>query len=789
MKAGSHVHNGSTEADRPKEEDYLKIDGSLHSQDLPSSLQSNNNGAAAGPFPPGDQKSNLSAQVPYSDTVTKDSLALNTGEKNEEDVSPLAAPRSAPFVGSILASSLVSHDIALCLKKSQERKRPPVAPGSDRDSKRPVLDSQASCEFATGDSHVETEPPVIPELVYSGATAAVPSTPPTADCSVPEMTKSRQDSPSRTRCGNAFAKTVIVGAEDYELQMSVTVGSIGLAIKFDDKQPCFDRLDRKLDEGSPVLPEDGDRIVEIDGHPIASLSDDVICNLLKDHAGRSVRTIRLRKKKKPSMPQPIYNDGVAIIGENADRGLCVILPPDNRQVEIAMCREINEIYSRCAIHSKLREHGLRGKDDSIRSIQSKRFEVFIRDASNKGSAFWDRELELHKKKKRRRRGSMSLPDDTTDRILSYAIEQARRDPRIRDSNTEFKFGNFSLILSYGDVPAQAPHVDLLAPNYQFVLCLTDGSPSTYFYDMPEKDRIRSVQDLRRLWESIQESHEDPFPENLASILEKCPDFLALLNDFGDVFHPNSTFKKIKRCLDSVRVGTVLSLPGGVVHAGPATESFRAVLFFSAVPISCLAPVVAEYNPDTQFSSVLLAGFTLLISWRCIGMTKEARLYLLRRLAMYVRQADVKTGWDRHFHHEAKLREVVRKIAAIANPKKLDALLKKHAELADMIFYHVQTGDFRGDFACVSDTRLYTDWEGVPHNVVVFKRNDDEKVLLFYPADRSNDDVSMGWEGNKEDEKYILEMDDETALFNGENGTLISGEGEIIKCYIPEGNAV
>lgn len=705
-----------------------------------------------------------------------------------------AAVETSDCSPAAAAGSTVADDIVSTPVKQSPGKRP-LDPTSNRNSssslereaKRPAVLPFRACD-SKDDPSLIVQPVQTCGSGMAANGAATMVTPPSGVGS--SLESGLRESPLRTRTASNFAKTVVLGPEEYELHLSVSGTGMGLCMRRGDGgRACFEKLERPLDDGAaPVIPNKGDRIVSIDGTSVASFKFDQVCSMMEDHDGRSARIIRLRRKAKPPpMPVPEYVDGLALIGKNPDRALCVILPPDENRPEVDFCREINEIYSRSSMHGRLQKVALRGKDSSIRHIQSKRFELFIRDASNKGSAFWDEVLKEQKRKKRHRRGSVRLPDDTTDRILSYAIEQARRDPRIREAPHDFKFGNFSLIMSYGEAPAQAPHVDLLAPNHQFVLCLSDGSPSTNFYDLGDEDRIRSVADLRRLWEGMSGEHEGLFPQNLAKILEGSTDFMSLIQDFGDVFHPNSTFKRIERRVDSVPVGTVLSLPGGVVHAGPATVSFRAVLFFSAVPIIDQVPLTVEYNPDTQFASVLLAGFTILVSWRCLGMTTEDRLYLLRRLAVYVRDADVKKGWERHFHNEPTLRDVVKKMAATANPKKLEECLVEHAAKEDFVFYHVQTDDFMGEFALVSDAPLYTNWDGKACLVMVFKRKADGKVLLFYPADFATTEVGVGWEGHKEEDKYRLVMHDEYQheLYNGKNGVLRDSDGDEIKCFLNE----
>ena len=64
-------------------------------------------------------------------------------------------------------------------------------------------------------------------------------------------------------------------------------------------------------------------------------------------------------------------------------------------------------------------------------------------------------------------------------LLQYAKDQAIQDPRL-NGKTEHIFGNFSLLINYDSCPAQEPHIDLLLPNWQFGLVLTNNAPATRF---------------------------------------------------------------------------------------------------------------------------------------------------------------------------------------------------------------------------------------------------------------------------------------------------------------------
>eukprot|EP00977_Amphora_coffeiformis_P002476 scaffold464_cov181-Amphora_coffeaeformis.AAC.14 len=493
----------------------------------------------------------------------------------------------------------------------------------------------------------------------------------------------------------------------------------------------------------------------------------------RDSKSDSPSTTKPRPVLESPSPVLVMNDDlVTFMGSDPDRALCVIPPPpQQRDDDVEMIRQLNQIYSKPSIRNWMTRVAKQSKDRSIRLIQSNRFEVFVRNASNKGSHFWDAVLQ-----------QSSLPADCTDRLCAYAVAQARRDPRI--SRQPFKFGNFSLICSYGRVPAQAPHVDLLPPNHQFAVILTGDSPSTIMYDV--KNRVQSMEDLKRLWQSMEREGEEPsFPSCLAQALETSSDVTSLLKDFGDVLHSSADFPRVQRGLDHVLPGTVLSLPGGVTHAGPATNSFRAVLFFSAVPIDNQQ---LEYNPDVQFSSIVWTGSVLLTTWRRAGMTKEARLYLLRRLATYIRQANKRSAWDCHFHEEVNLQRIVRKIASNMNDQSLDTYLAEQAEKEDLFNYILVHTDPAGtknphEFECVSHPQLRTQWGNEIFPLSIYTRKADGKVVLYYPPKQNAQGQveEASFEGDQANEKYTLVMHEVGEIrFNGKNGTLRDKEGEEIK---------
>ena len=230
--------------------------------------------------------------------------------------------------------------------------------------------------------------------------------------------------------------------------------------------------------------------------------------------------------------------------------------------------------------------------ESAREIQGKRIEMFLK-ASNKLSTAFDEVL------------GPKLPPNAKERILAYAQRQALKDPRMKenDDGKGWEFDNFSLIITYGKVDMQAPHLDLIRPLFQFGLMVSDKSPSTLLYDPEDPDNadekapageegaqgnIGAIEELKQHWtEMLREdtsssSDNDGIPEIILKVLDdedKKNDSLVkqLLVDYGLVLRSwkfASFYKNRMKQIDKVRTGSLMSMPGGVVHAGAKSQKMR-----------------------------------------------------------------------------------------------------------------------------------------------------------------------------------------------------------------------
>jgi len=109
----------------------------------------------------------------------------------------------------------------------------------------------------------------------------------------------------------------------------------------------------------------------------------------------------------------------------------------------------------------------------------------------------------------------------------------------------------------------------------------------------------------------------------------------------------------------------VTLPGSVIHAGPASKQYRCLLFFSGWR---KGSAVAQYNPDIQYFNPLLCAdmFSLLYH----KLSVPDRLYMIERLAEMVPQYK---PLSRHLTDEA-MSECVSVLIVIAADATKNAVL-------------------------------------------------------------------------------------------------------------------
>jgi hypothetical protein len=413
--------------------------------------------------------------------------------------------------------------------------------------------------------------------------------------------------------------------------------------------------------------------------------------------------------------------------------------------------------------------------------------------------------------------------------VRYAIGRAKLDPRLHEKEQqEWKFSEFSLLVSFNrNDSQQEPHIDVAKPNYQFGMIVTDKSPSTLYYEVPKHNRIQNGTDLFNIWKTI----DDTIPDALANLMKDDPDLNDKLRCYGSVFNVTNNekdegLKYIRHKQDHVPAGTVLSLPGGQVHAGPASKNgFRAVMFFSATP--GIDSETEMYDPDTQYSSVLLAGTTMQLFWRRYHIDQASRVYLLKRLKMYLQNTSLSgtsqnsVRWFEHFvglkNFQTMLKQMETQLLRDedmgrkslpdyenSSNKWWDSFFDRYAAKDDIFPYHFETIEYHGEFRLCSHENLYTIDEdtGKAYRTNIYYREADDRIFMYcYRPDKSGLSIKHEfYEGTDCNEKYRLVWIDENGKkrpwklaqqrhirFNGKNGQLFDSDGEHFEAFVRGGN--
>ena len=186
-------------------------------------------------------------------------------------------------------------------------------------------------------------------------------------------------------------------------------------------------------------------------------------------------------------------------------------------------------------------------------------------------------------------------------LINYANSMAKNDPRV--STADYVMGNHGLIVSYAKVKQQVVHIDLWhTKQFQFGMMFSDKSKGTLEYETIGPDLREGEVNIRTVWPDMSKSLETAIQEDIG--LPK------LIREFGKLLFPLVCVNKWRRGQTQLLpAGTLLSLPGGVAHAGPAGDGFRAVLFFSSSPKG-----MEEYNPDVQYCKTTIVSDIILYTW-------------------------------------------------------------------------------------------------------------------------------------------------------------------------------
>ncbi len=434
-------------------------------------------------------------------------------------------------------------------------------------------------------------------------------------------------------------------------------------------------------------------------------------------------------------------------------GPLLIIPPDNTSSSPLLenyLPALSDFLHQSQTRAQLEKWRLNASErEGVRMIQGGRFEIYLSVSGKCCKAFDWIEKTMSKEHQ---------IDNIRSHILSFAVSQARKDPRI--ASKDFVFDNFSLLVNFDPVKAQLPHLDMVEPNFQFGLIITADSPGTTVYE--PVNQIRNMEDVKKhLWKDA--------PQAVSTLMQSRAQLL--LNEYGNVLCPDL------RCYypGLLSCGTLCSIPGSVIHAGPACEKFRAVLFFSASPRDYSAP----YHADTQYFAPTICA-TMVVTLReylWSQLTFEDRCFLFRKIA------DARRSYPALANHLTNptvehriLRLFLKELRGCKNESELIEWY------AASFFEQVSVENLEAE----EETNC-----GVYSKVRVYRRryNKTCRFYLYWV------NYEM-WDPEFESQTFTLTMGKSprkrksgggvgSQLFDGENGVLKDNDGDVIRCRMPK----
>jgi hypothetical protein len=267
-----------------------------------------------------------------------------------------------------------------------------------------------------------------------------------------------------------------------------------------------------------------------------------------------------------------------------------------------------------------------GNNKGVRTINGGRFELFLDPNDEKGTEAIDWVCREARKLLIPSATAIKTytPENMRRLVIAFANSQAQKEKRMIGA-LRYTMKSHALIVSFGKVKAQDMHIDLEDPkHFQFGLICSPKVPATLEFKATGAviggDHGRDGLDLRTVWDSI--------PEMLAVKIRDHPDCQFLLKSYGVLLSKCVKVPFVASKGGSKKgmpLGSLLSLPGGVPHAGPATtgQGVRAILFFTGAPSDS-----PGYDVESQYCRTTLIGDIIMHAW--FSMTAKEREYLLTR---------------------------------------------------------------------------------------------------------------------------------------------------------------
>jgi hypothetical protein len=327
--------------------------------------------------------------------------------------------------------------------------------------------------------------------------------------------------------------------------------------------------------------------------------------------------------------------------------------------------------------------------ESIREIDGNRYELFV-DCSRRKSTAFEKILYKVIGGKGNKLEKETNWDPTPLQVASIAgikllvVQYCKNQSTRADKGprNNWRYDNFAILVSYGKVKAQAPHIDIVGNTLQFGCMVSHNCPATQFFETATE--ITDVEGVINQWKDVPEELKQHWRESTSEGIEKMREqlegFVSLLirpkemlekrAEVANTVHsggqgdaqvatsdqvvgsgedqPCRKAAKAARKKQLIPSGAVVVSGARTIHAGPKCEHYRSLIFFTATPPE--SSKSETYDPDLQLSGTTLIGNMIIASWD--GLSFPSRLYLLKKFEEYVlAYQSIKTNTHTHFEEK------------------------------------------------------------------------------------------------------------------------------------------
>lgn len=289
----------------------------------------------------------------------------------------------------------------------------------------------------------------------------------------------------------------------------------------------------------------------------------------------------------------------------------------------------------------------------VREITGGRYEIFVARAGDHSCDFALKLME--QVLGRLPAGENGFPRLFTDpqEVINLLIQDATEKARASSHGLEtVEFENFSILINTERCNAQPMHIDGIVT--QGVYFITDQSPTTKLW-YPKGESISSPRAVTdNIWRKLVPGVESSVWDEIRQTMENHEQRNGLaakecIRRYGDLLLMSEDLHEESEL--AVPRGSVRLVKPHGLHAGPASEENRAVMFFSERVVvadesatkSSLVPKMEAYNPDVQRSALQHLGEILLKIWPMLS--QEARHVMMKILQIYIQRRPVRPSED------------------------------------------------------------------------------------------------------------------------------------------------